>query len=56
VIQADSTIFRWNEIASRFGHGGTKVAVTSNSFLVSDVEEMAATLLSRNLGKSEADS
>jgi hypothetical protein len=55
VVAANSTIYRWNEIASALGHKGTKVAVpaTANSFFLSDVEKVVDKVLTRNLRESE---
>jgi hypothetical protein len=58
VVAANSTIYRWNEIASALGHKGTKVAVpaTANSFFLSDVEKVVDKVLTRNLRESETNS
>lgn len=58
VVAANSTIYRWNEIASALGHKGTKVAVpaTANSFFLSDVEKVVDKVLTRNLKESESNS
>jgi hypothetical protein len=47
----NSTIYRWNEIASALGHSGTQVAVPqpANSFFLTDVEHVVDKVLSRNL-------
>lgn len=57
VMPADSTIFRWNEIASALGHG-TQVAVAQpgRSFFLSDVEKVVDKVLARNLQGSETKS
>ena len=55
VMAANSTIYRWNEIAAALGHG-TKVAVQqpANSFFLSDVEKVVDKVLTRtNLQNSE---
>ena len=57
VMPADSTIYRWNEIASALGHG-TQVAVAqpARSFFLSDVEKVVDKVLARNLQGSETKS
>jgi hypothetical protein len=51
VMPVNSTIYRWNEIASALGHSGTQVAVPqpANSFFLTDVEHVVDKVLSRNL-------
>jgi hypothetical protein len=51
VMPANSTIYRWNEIASALGHTGTQVAVQqpSNGFFLTDVERVVEKVLARNL-------
>lgn len=58
VVSANSTIYRWNEIASALGHRTTNVAVpqTANSFFLTDVEKVVEKVLSRNLKQSETNS
>jgi hypothetical protein len=48
VLAANSTIYRWNEIAAALGHG-TKVAVQqpTNSFFLTDVEKVVDKVLTR---------
>jgi hypothetical protein len=48
VVAANSTIYRWNEIAAALGHG-TKVAVQqpANSFFLTDVEKVVDKVLTR---------
>jgi hypothetical protein len=56
VMAANSTIYRWNEIAAALGHG-TKVAVQqpANSFFLSDVEKVVDKVLTRtNLQSGES--
>jgi hypothetical protein len=55
VMPANSTIYRWNEIASALGHG-TKVAVQqpANSFFLTDVERVVEKVLTRNLQGNES--
>ena len=50
VMPANSTIYRWNEIASALGHG-THVAVQqpANGFFLTDVERVVDKVLTRNL-------
>jgi hypothetical protein len=57
VMPANSTIYRWNEIASALGHG-TQVAVQqpANGFFLSDVEKVVEKVLNRNLKNSESES
>jgi hypothetical protein len=54
---ANSTIYRWNEIATALGHTGTKVAVQqpANSFFLSDVERVVEKVLARNMGERESE-
>jgi len=59
VLPANSTIYRWNEIASALGHTGTQVAVVqpaSSSFFLTDVEKVVDKVLTRNLRESETKS
>ena len=59
VVPANSTIYRWNEIASALGHTGTQVAVvpaTSSSFFLTDVEKVVEKVLTRNLRESQTKS
>jgi len=57
VMPANSTIYRWNEIASALGHG-TKVAVQqpANAFFLTDVERVVEKVLTRNLQGNESKS
>jgi hypothetical protein len=57
VMPANSTIYRWNEIASALGHTGTQVAVPqpANSFFLTDVERVVEKVLSRNLKGNESE-
>jgi hypothetical protein len=57
VMPANSTIYRWNEIAAALGHG-TQVAVQqpANSFFLTDVERVVEKVLTRNLQGSESKS
>jgi hypothetical protein len=56
VVPANSTIYRWNEIASALGHTGTQVAVQqpANSFFLTDVEKVVEKVLTRNLKRNES--
>jgi hypothetical protein len=58
VMPVNSTIYRWNEIASALGHPGTQVAVQqpANSFFLTDVENVVEKVLSRNLKRRESES
>lgn len=57
VIPVTSTIYRWNEIATAFGHTGTKVAVQpSSGFFLSDVERVVEKVLTHNLKDRESES
>jgi hypothetical protein len=58
VMQVNSTIYRWNEIASALGHPGTQVAAQqpANSFFLTDVEKVVEKVLNRNLKRRESES
>jgi hypothetical protein len=51
LLPVNSTIYRWNEIASALGHTGTQVAVRQpvNSSLLTDVESVVDRVLAKNL-------
>jgi hypothetical protein len=51
LISPNSTIYRWNEIASALGHTGTQVAMRQplNSSLLTDVENVVDRVLPRKL-------
>ncbi len=57
VMPVNSTIYRWNEIASALGHPGTQVAgpQQANSFFLTDVENVVEKVLSRNLKSRESE-
>jgi hypothetical protein len=57
VMPVNSTIYRWNEIASALGHTGTQVAVQqpASSFFLTDVEHVVDRVLSRNLKNRESE-
>jgi len=57
MMPVNSTIYRWNEIASALGHTGTQVAVqqAANGFFLSDVENVVEKVLSRNLKGRESE-
>jgi hypothetical protein len=57
LMPANSTIYRWNEIASALGHTGTRVAVQqpANSFFLSDVERVVERVLARNMKGRESE-
>jgi len=58
MMPANSTIFRWNEIASALGHTGTQIAVQqpATSFFLTDVEKVVEKVLTRNLKERESES
>lgn len=57
VLPANSTILRWNEIASALGHTGTQVSVQpAEGFVLTDVEKVVEGLLTRNLKNRESES
>jgi hypothetical protein len=49
VVSANSTIYRWNEIASALGHKSPQVAMQqpANSFFLTDVEKVVEKVLTR---------
>jgi hypothetical protein len=51
MIPVNSTIYRWNEIASALGHTGTQVAVphAANGHFLADVDSVVDRVLARNL-------
>jgi len=55
VMPVNSTIYRWNEIASALGHTGTQVAIhqPSNAFFLTDVEKVVEKVLNKNLSTRE---
>jgi hypothetical protein len=57
LLPINSTIYRWNEIASALGHSGTQVAVQqpANSFFLTDVERVVEKVLNRNLKGKESE-
>lgn len=58
LMPANSTIYRWNEIASALGHTGTRVAVQqpANNFFLSDVERVVEKVLARNIKGRQSES
>jgi hypothetical protein len=58
VVSANSTIYRWNEIASALGHKSPQVAVQqpANGFFLTDVEKVVEKVLTRTLREGEAGS
>jgi hypothetical protein len=58
VMPVNSTIYRWNEIASALGHTGTQVAVQqpAGSFFLTDVERVVEKVLNRSLKDRESES
>jgi len=56
VMPVNSTIYRWNEIASALGHPGTQIAVQqSNGFFLTDVEKVVEKVLNRSLKGRESE-
>jgi hypothetical protein len=57
MMPVNSTIYRWNEIASALGHTGTQVAVQqpANSFFLTDVERVVEKVLNRSLKDRESE-
>jgi hypothetical protein len=57
MMPVNSTIYRWNEIASALGHPGTQVAgpQQANSFFLTDVENVVEKVLSRNLKSRQSE-
>jgi hypothetical protein len=54
MVPANSTIFRWNEIATALGHTGTQVAVQpAGGFFLTDVEKVVDEALSRSMNHHE---
>lgn len=58
VVSPNSTIYRWNEIASALGYTGTRIAVQqpANSAFLADVDTVAQKAMSRSLQERESDS
>ena len=58
MMPVNSTIYRWNEIASALGHTGTQIAVQqpATSFFLTDVEKVVEKVLTRNLKGRESES
>ncbi|MFY9853952.1 MAG: hypothetical protein WAK26_08765 [Terracidiphilus sp.] len=55
MVPANSTILRWNEIATALGHTGTQVALQpAGGFFLSDVEKVVEDALTRNLKSRES--
>jgi len=55
MVPANSTILRWNEIATALGHTGTQVALQpAGGFFLSDVEKVVEEALTRNLKSHES--
>ena len=57
VMPVNSTIYRWNEIASALGHSGTQIAVPqpANSFFLTEVENVVDKVLSKNLKSRQSE-
>jgi hypothetical protein len=58
VTPVNTTIYRWNEIASALGHKGTQVVAPqpAGSFFLTDVEEVVDKVFNRSLKSSESKS
>lgn len=58
LVPANSTVYRWNEIATALGHTGTQVAVEqqADGFFLSDVERVVDKVLNRTLKSKESES
>ena len=55
MVRANSTILRWNEIATALGHTGPQVALQpAGGFFLSDVEKVVEDALTRNLKSHES--
>jgi hypothetical protein len=57
MMPANSTIFRWNEIASALGHTGTQIALQqpASSFFLTDVEKVVEKVLTKNLKERKSE-
>ena len=57
VLPVNSTIYRWNEIASALGHTGTQIAIQqpAESFFLTDVEKVVDKVLNRSLKSRESE-
>jgi hypothetical protein len=57
-VRADSTIYKWDQIASALGHKGTQVALpsTAPSFFLVDVEKVVERAFTRTLKSKESES
>jgi hypothetical protein len=56
MMPVNSTILRWNEIASALGHTGTQVAVQpASGFFLTDVDKAVEGVLARNLKSRESE-
>jgi hypothetical protein len=57
VMPVNSTIYRWNEIASALGHSGTQIAVPqpANSLFLTEVENVVDKVLSKNLKSRQSE-
>jgi hypothetical protein len=58
LIPVNSTVYRWNEIASALGHTGTQIAVRqpATGILMTDVERVVDRVLPRNLQGRKSES
>jgi hypothetical protein len=57
-MPVNSTIYRWNEIATALGYTGTQVAVQqpASGFFLTDVENVVEKVLNRNLKSRQSES
>jgi hypothetical protein len=57
-VPVNSTIYRWNEIASALGYTGTKVVVQqpAQGFFLSDVERVVEMVIARNIKNKDSES
>jgi hypothetical protein len=57
LMPVNSTILRWNEIATALGHTGTQVAVQqpASGFFLTDVESVVEKVIARNLKGRESE-
>jgi len=58
LMPTNSTLYRWNEIASALGHTATKSATqpSASSFFLTDVERVVDSVIARNIKSSESES
>jgi hypothetical protein len=58
LMPSNSTLYRWNEIASALGHTSTRPAAqhSASSFFLTDVERVVDSVIARNIKSSESES